>query len=148
MRHNKLKPPPDIISWPAGSTYDLITECCIHAHPVNDYFRIKYDCPYLTFRKTGGFMERIYSVQKTLICDPARLAEHKDELTEDEYERLNKYVSLRNGSGFGFSNSGPYRFYFLQPAFEITEPFCRPGCQSHLYYNLEDIPHYVELTKP
>lgn len=136
----KMRIIPDIISWPAGSTYGLIIECGIHAHPANNHFRTKYECPYLTFRKTGGFMEHIYSVQKTLICEPARLAEHKAELTKDEYERLNKYVNLRNRNGFGFSDSGPYRFYFLQPAFEITEPFCRPGCQSHLYYNLEDIP--------
>ena len=139
----KLQIIPDVISWPANSTYNLILDYQIHAHPDTPGFHTKYDCPLLTFRKKGGEMEYIYAVELTVTGYPDNMDLLQGALTDEQLTRLKSYVDKRNSSGFGFSYETPYIFYILKKYAVITEQFTIPGLQKHTYFRLSDIPHKV-----
>jgi len=56
----------EVISIPAGRTQDII-KYLIHAHPHPSRYK---ESQYLTFRKTGGVMDTLYSVNQELIIKP------------------------------------------------------------------------------
>lgn len=131
---------PDIISWPAGSTYEIVLDTNVHAHPATPGFRTKYDCPFMTFREKGGFMKYLFYVESKVVCDPKDIKSLQHGLSPDEYDRLCRYVKTRDVSDFGFGSNSAYIFYLLKNVADIKQPFARPGVQSHLYYYLEDVP--------
>ena len=138
MKEQSLSP--DVISWPAGSTYEIILETHVHAHPATDGFRTKYSCPFVTFREKGGFMHELFMVASKVVCDPRQIETAQFALPSDDFRRLKQYVEIRGSSEFGFSSDGPYVFYLLNKVGDIKQPFAKPGLQGHTYYYLEDVP--------
>ncbi len=131
---------PEIISWPAGSTYEIILTTQIHAHPATKGFRTKFDCPFITFREKGGAMRHLFALGSKVVCDPRQIETIQYAFSPSEYERLQHYIELRIECGFGFSSDGPYVFYLLERHVDIKQPFIKPGLQGHLYFNLSDLP--------
>ena len=54
-----------IISFPAGKTYEHILHTSVHAHPIKRGFP-KEPTSYVMFRKSGGEMEYLFRVKKTV----------------------------------------------------------------------------------
>ncbi|HHX61624.1 MAG TPA: EVE domain-containing protein [Epulopiscium sp.] len=126
-----------ILSLPASGTYDIITDTFIHAHPATPSYSYK-DTPLITFRKTGGIMETLYTVSKTIEIVPSRADEIID-LDYNEKGNLKKYIE-RRAKGFGFTDDIQYKFYFLSPKYVLNEGFIlSPNHQSQTYYSLEEV---------
>ena len=57
----------EVISLPAAQTMDLIKKYLIHAHP---HPRSYKEAQYMTFRRVGGVMDTLYSVEQELVLKP------------------------------------------------------------------------------
>lgn len=126
-----------VLSLPASGTYELITDTLVHAHPVKPSYNYKYT-DLITFRKKGGVMECVYSVDKIIEINP-----HKElavqELSNIEQERLQKYVDIRANT-FLFKEPTAYRFYLLREKYSFKKPFIlSPNHQGYTYYTMQDI---------
>ena len=128
----------NVISFPASNTYELIQKTLIHAHPIKKGFPNKVT-PYITIRRTGGYMDNIYRVCRTIEIIPDEKSLEKLELTVQERDRLKEYYSIRKES-FDFKTKDTlYRFYFLEIYIQIEPAFqMKPNLQSYKYYSLSD----------
>lgn len=57
----------EVLTIPAGGTIDIIDKHDIHAYP---HPRSYYNSPFVAFRKRGGRIERLYSVQGKIVLNP------------------------------------------------------------------------------
>ncbi|MEC5425887.1 hypothetical protein QGM71_20750 [Virgibacillus sp. C22-A2] len=129
----------EVISIPASRTQDIIKEYLIHAHP---HPRSYKDAQFMTFRKVGGYMDALYSVQHELIIKPRSngFEDQLEYLRDDFKKRLLGYIRERK-HGFGFGEKDEYKFYFLkveQSLDHLPKPIEGNG-QSHTYYTYEEI---------
>ena len=129
----------DVISFPVGETYDLVTKYKIHSHPIKKGFPTNVK-PYITLRQTGGYMRDIYQVVKTIDLFPEKVYLSKQDLSENEINRIENYIKERKTS-YGFSNKEvPYRFYVLKNFQKIEPPMqLIPNPRSYIYYSLKDL---------
>ena len=116
----------NVLSVPAGITYELISETQIHSCP-HDKKKYHYDpTQYITFRNIKGEMDSLYKIDFTLIVKNLKdvikvdrfgennvfkliqkvLKDKKHELSQDELDRLQNYCKT---NPFHDNN----RFYFL-----------------------------------
>lgn len=132
-----------VLSLPASGTYELITDTLVHAHPVKPAYN--YKCTDLiTFRKKGGIMERVYSVDKIIEINPHEEVEVQG-LSNIEQDRLQKYVGIRANT-FLFKEPTPYRFYLLREKYSFKTPFVlSPNHQGYTYYTLQDIARKIGI---
>lgn len=102
----------EIISIPAGQTQDIIKKYLIHAHPHPRNYK---ESQYVTFRKKGGVMDSLYSIQEELVIKP------KSQDTEEQLKYMNNefrnrllgYLYERKHT-FGFEGKELYKFYILK----------------------------------
>lgn len=104
----------EILSVPAGKTFEEITNYHIHACPDTPSYNYR-DPLFITFRqKDGGVMNKLYKIEEILILAPENLSVLKD-ISESDLlykDRLLAYVEDRK-SGHGFKRNDTYRFYIL-----------------------------------
>lgn len=110
----------EILSVPAGKTFNEITNHHIHACPLSYNYR---DSLFITFRQKGGIMDKLYKIEHILELDPSNHSIHQ--IVRDRglpYEqRLLSYLKDRI-AGYGFTHDEQYRFYILSEEEYISLP--------------------------
>ncbi|MEK5185289.1 hypothetical protein [Solibacillus sp. FSL W7-1324] len=131
----------EVISLPAAQTMDLIKKYLIHAHP---HPRTYKEAQYMTFRKVGGVMDTLYSIENELVLKPEEqnIYEQISFLNTDIKERLRGYINERKYT-FGFGEKEDYKFYILKIEKNLNHlPIPKEGnMQSHTYYTYNEITH-------
>lgn len=133
----------DVISIPAGETSELIKKYSVHSCPNRYHYKRK---PlFLTFRKTGGFMERLYKNEDVIILDP-RSPSLKKEIRGYPYaKRLLGYIEAGFQKKNFFNNDkdkGKWRFYILSESNQIelkARPKPSSPLRGHTYFTLSSI---------
>ncbi|PUB09926.1 hypothetical protein [Paenisporosarcina sp. OV554] len=129
----------EVISIPAAKTLDIIKKYLIHAHPHPRKYK---ESQYVAFRKTGGVMDTLYSVQQELVIKPEaqNTEEQLIDLDSDIKERVLGYIHERKHT-FRFGEKEEYKFYILikeQDLQHMPRPI-EGNRQSHTYYSFEEI---------
>jgi hypothetical protein len=129
----------EVISLPAGQTQDIIKKYLVHAHP---HPRPYKEAEFMTFRKIGGVMDTLYSVENDFVLKPEdqNIEEQISYLNTDKKEHLLKYIHERKHT-FGFGEKEEYKFYILKIEQELNH-LPKPKdtkLQSHTYYTIEEI---------
>lgn len=126
-----------VLSLPASGTYELITDTLVHAHPVKSSYNYKHT-DLITFRKKGGVMEGVYSVDKIIEINPNEELNVQG-LSAIEEQRIKKYIEIRANT-FLFKEPTAYKFYLLREKYTFTKPFVLlPNHQGYTYYTIQDI---------
>jgi len=132
-----------ILSIPASGTFELIKKCLIHAFP----HPRSYDYTGLvTFRRTGGYMDGLYSVKKTIEIDFSKenWKEQLNRLSENERRCMQEYIHGREVD-FGFKKSC-YMFWLLKKEEVLLhEPRPPQNYNSHVYFDYDEISSGKEL---
>ncbi len=133
----------EILSVPAGKTFEEITEYHIHACPDTPSYNYK-DSLFIAFRqKGGGVMDKLYKVEDTLVLPPHNLSV-LDDISKGNLpykKRLLEYMDTRK-KGHGFKKNDTYRFYILAEDEHILLPhFPRPEKNNAggWYYTLSEM---------
>lgn len=125
-----------VLSIPAGGTFELIKKYGVHAFPNPR----SYDYTgYVTFRKKGGIMENLYSVQKTIIINlKENWLGELSRLDENIASRIKSYITERK-EDFGF-NKPEFMFWILQREEKLLhEPRPVQIYNNHVYFSYEEI---------
>ncbi len=126
-----------VLSIPAGGTIDLIKRYSIHAFP----HPRSYDYSGLvTFRRSGGFMDCLYSVQQKIIID------FKDDNWEAGINFTDEAISARIKGyienrvwGFGFERP-IFMFWVLNVEDDLKhEPRPIHNYNNHVYFEYDEI---------
>lgn len=109
----------EVLSVPAGETFDIIKKYNIHACPSS----YSYKSPiFITFRnKGGGNMETLYKIEGILLLDPHDFS-YKTILESSALsysKRLLDYIEERK-SNWKFEKLEDYRFYILSETEQIA----------------------------
>ncbi|WP_048718554.1 hypothetical protein [Bacillus sp. MB2021] len=133
----------EILSVPAGKTFEVITNYHIHACPDTPSYNYR-DPLFITFRqKGGGVMNKLYKIEDILILAPENLSVLKD-ISESDFlykERLLAYIQERK-SGHGFKRNDTYRFYILSENDHISlshNPRPEKNNAGGWYYTLSEM---------
>ncbi|MED4732194.1 hypothetical protein P9597_29555 [Aneurinibacillus migulanus] len=133
----------EILSVPAGKTFEEITKYHIHACPDTPSYNYR-DPLFITFRqKGGGVMNKLYKIEDILILAPENLSVLKD-ISESDLlykNRLLAYVEERK-KGHGFKKNDTYRFYILSQNDHITlshNPRPEKNNAGGWYYTLSEM---------
>lgn len=125
----------EVLTIPASGTIDIIYKHGIHAYP---HPRSYYDSPFVAFRKKGGVVETLYSVQEKVVLDPnsSDLQIEVSHLSADEQERLLTYIIERKRSYFGFEKpEQSYMFWVLKKEEELQhKPQLINNTAGHIYF--------------
>jgi 5-methylcytosine-specific restriction protein A len=128
----------EVISIPASGTIDIIYKYAIHAHPIQDKgYNYKFS-RYYTFRGEHGVMEKLFSLEKSIILNVDEMSSlDSEEISKEHKERLINYIKARNES-FGFDNK-PYKFYILKEECELKNKPTLPKRNNHSYFTLSEL---------
>lgn len=108
----------EVLSIPAGSTFDLINEYHIHACPNTSKYSYK-DALFITFRNSGGGeMSKLYKIKNVFCFSPnneAQLMSLSEQIVTDgdDIDRLLQYIEKRKEGKLKFEKADEYRFYIL-----------------------------------
>lgn len=128
----------EVISIPASGTIDLIYKYGVHAHPVKDKGYNYKSSKYYTFRKEHGVMEKIFSLETTIVLNvKEELLEDFQGISSNQLERLKKYINERKEI-FGF-NYPEYKFYLLKEEFELENKPALPKRNNHSYFTIDEL---------
>ena len=120
-----------IISFPAGKTYEHILHTSVHAHPIKRGFP-KEPTSYVMFRKSGGEMEYLFRVKKTVdfyIQDLLSGTVSLSGIDNAELEQIKTYVLERK---------------LLEKAGILSPPLVRtPNIQGYCFYKQEDVIYHI-----
>ena len=124
-----------IISFPAGKTYEHILHTSVHAHPIKRGFP-KEPTSYVMFRKSGGEMEYLFRVKKTVdfyIQDLLSGTVSLSGIDNAELEQIKTYVLERKDL-----------FGLLEKAGILSPPLVRtPNIQGYCFYKQEDVIYHI-----
>lgn len=113
----------EVLSVPAGKTFEEITKYHIHACPDTSSYNYR-DPLFITFRqKGGGVMNKLYKIEDIMVLPPENLSVLND-ISESNLPyklRLLAYVKERK-AGHGFKSNDTYRFYILSENEHISLP--------------------------
>lgn len=128
----------EVISIPVAGTIDIIYKYGIHAHPVKEKGYNYKSSKYYTFRREKGIMEKVFSLEKSIILNPNEILKlDLVMISKEEKERIISYIDSRKNK-FGF-DSEVYKFYFLKEEFELENRPSLPKMQSHIYFTLNEL---------
>lgn len=133
MKYNK-----EVISIPASGTIDIIYKYSVHAHPNKEKGYNYKSSKYYTFRRKHGVMEKLFSLEKSIVININDLSEIEDiDLSNVDKKRVINYIKDRKNT-FGF-NHKLYKFYLLKQEFELIDKPSLPNVSSHCYYKLYEL---------
>ena len=128
-----------VMTFPINGTEEIIYKYKIHAHPVKRGYPTQIT-PFIAFRFNGGIIEKIYKLIQVKECSPSNIDVLKDQLTNEEFQNLSKYVQERYETfGFGEANV-KYRFYFLED-YKVLHPrfVMRKNNQNAKVYSVDEL---------
>lgn len=129
----------DVISIPASGTIDLIYKYGIHAHPDTQPYKYR-NTNYITFRKTGGVMEKLFTVQDIIIIKPDNIEEiNKLNLDENTKDKLLGYIEERKNTFTFGTRDKPYKFYILKFEKELNHKPKKPRQNNQCYFTLDEL---------
>jgi len=126
-----------VLSIPASGTIHSVTKYLIHSFP---YPRTYDFSGYVTFRRKGGVMDKLYSVLSTVIVDfdNSNWSEIIRNIDGNEGDRISQYIDERS-SHFGFENT-KYMFWILKEEKILQhEPRTIQNYNSHVYISYNDL---------
>ncbi len=133
----------EILSVPAGKTFEEITKYHIHACPDTPSYNYR-DPLFITFRqKGGGVMDKLYKIEDILVLAPENISVLTD-ISESDIsykDRLLAYINDRK-AGHGFRSNDTYRFYILSEHEHIAlshNPRPEKNNTGSRYYTLSEI---------
>lgn len=136
----------EVLSIPAGTSYDLIKKYQIHACPDSYTYR---DSEFVTFRSyDNGIMEfisnlstaKIFCLVSLDIENLENILKEKYNITHDEYSRLKNYIEDRKR--VYTHHEEKLRFYIFDKFKLINlnhKPRLSKNIQPHIYFDLEDL---------
>lgn len=133
----------EILSVPAGKTFEEINKHHIHACPNTPPYNYR-DPLFIAFRqKGGGVMDKLYKIDDIFVLSPENTSVLKViEETDLSYkERLLAYIADRK-IGHGFKKNDMYRFYVLSEAEHISlhhHPHPQVNNSGGWYYTLTEM---------
>lgn len=133
----------EILSVPAGKTFEEITNYHIHACPDTTSYNYR-DPLFIAFRqKGGGVMDKLYKIEDILVLPPENLSVLND-ISKGGLpykQRLLAYINERK-KGHGFKRNDTYRFYILAESEHISLPHCphpEKNNSGGWYYTLSEM---------
>lgn len=128
-----------VISIPASGTIELIYKYQIHAHPDKAGYGYK-NTQYYTFRKSGGIMEKLYTLDNVVTIDPYNTSELETyDIDVESKQRILKYINERIDS-YKFENKDTkYKFYILNYNSDLNHKPRKPGQNNHCYISIDEI---------
>lgn len=141
----------EILSVPAGKTFDVITKYHIHACPDTASYNYR-DPLFITFRqRKGGVMDKLYKIKDVVILAPENKSVLKDlaDSTEEYKERLLQYIEDRK-NGHGFKSNDTYKFYILSEEEHISlehRPKPEKNNAGGWYYTLTEMLSGKEVVR-
>ncbi|QKS73057.1 hypothetical protein FLK61_41440 [Paenalkalicoccus suaedae] len=133
----------EVLSVPAGKTFEEITNYHIHACPDRSPYNYR-DPLFIAFRqKNGGVMDKLYKIEDILILPPKNQSVLKDisDGSLSYKQRLLTYIDERN-KGHGFKKHDIYRFYILSEREHISLQHCPKPEKNNSggwYYTLSEV---------
>ena len=132
----------EVISIPAGKTFDLVKEFGVYICPNTRDYNYK-NTLYMTFRRSGGIMETLYPVKALYVlrCDEAEL--NQLEMQESHRQAILSYLKAA-GKNHPEKSSG-MRVYILDQGQSIQLPqgtkpqITTQGMSKYCYYSLADM---------
>lgn len=95
----------------------------------------------MTFRRKGGYMDTLYSVQFEIVLehgDP-ELENKVNYLESETKNRLLGYIYERRNK-FGFAKKEEFKFYILKEEKQLEHlPTPKETLQGHTYYTFDEI---------
>lgn len=139
MKKNNLPYEREVISIPASGTINLIYKYRIHAHPnIGKKYPYK-KAVYYAFREAGGWMRKLFSLEKTIKLNPQNIDEINNITFNYEIkERLQGYINDRNNS-FKFLDDCEYKFYILGKSLELPKAVSLPRQNNQAYFTISEI---------
>lgn len=136
----------EVLSIPAGDSYNFINKYKIHACP--DYYTYRYS-EFVTFRSyDNGIMEfisnlstaKIFCLASLDIENLENILKEKYNITHDEYSRLKNYIEDRKRVYTHHEEN--LRFYIFEKSkllYLNHKPRLFKNIQGHTYFDLEDL---------
>jgi len=132
----------EVLSIPAGDSYQFIYRYGVHAFPVYNHNkdgqktrkRSYRSSRFVTFRETGGLMTKLYTLQDTVILNPRKPLELRK--IDPKYRaRISNYINDR-ATNWRFSYDEEYQFFLLEFAYSVTKKLPR-NLQGHTYLTFD-----------
>ncbi len=136
----------EVLSVPSNSSYYCIETTSIHACP--DSYSYK-STQYITFRKHGGIMERVYKIDEIVILNPHD-SEQLSRLSPKYKNRIRLYMDCRERELPFESKDYDRRFYILSETNQIElahKPHMRKNSQGHCYFTLAELTSGKEIVE-
>lgn len=130
----------EVISIPASGTIDIIYKYRVHAHPDKSKGYNYKDALYYTFRKKGGVMEKLFTLDSVVSLNPYKPSDIDIHIKSyDKRKRVLAYIEERMAD-FGFDHLDTnYKFYILKQEINLSKYPKRPGQNNHCYFTLHEI---------
>lgn len=130
----------EVISIPASGTTDIIYKYKVHAHPDKSTGYNYKEALYYTFRKKGGVMEKLFTLDFIVSLDPYDPSDIDVHIQNtDKKQRVLDYIEERMAS-FGFDHLDTnYKFYILKEEIDLPHYPKRPRQNNHCYFTLREI---------
>lgn len=146
----------EVLSIPAGKSYDLIKRYNIHACPESKDYTYK-DSEFVTFRSAGGgVMEFIFDLSKAKVFplesldieNSENFLKEKYNITFEEYLRLKDYIKARKKVYTHHEEN--LRFYIFDKSnisYLNHQPRLEKNIQGHTYFDLEELISGQEIVQ-
>jgi hypothetical protein len=125
----------EILSVPAGNTFNIIEATNVHACPNRRGYNYKITS-YITFRKPEGIMESIYLIEDIIILNPFN-KESIEAITPKYKKQVSSYIRERL-QGIGFDDED-YRFYILSDKEELPHAPFRENVLNQRYFTFDEL---------
>lgn len=138
-----------VLSFPAGKTYELITNTLIHAHPIKRGYP-KNVCRLINFRANGGYIEAVYEVVDFIEGSPTDVLNSLGRFNQDVQNRLKQYIETRKATyGFASEDKYDYRFYIMTLYSYINPPYQQiPNYLTYTYMSQEQLSANIKKFDP
>lgn len=139
----------EVISIPLGNSgsYKQLLRYRIHAHPDKKGYGYKR-ARYYAFRKSGGFMESLYTLDRIIRLRPYN--PDLDSITDPVLrQRVADYIRDRLKSYEFRQRDMDYLFYILTLFRNLPhKPKIKPNPQNHRYFELEELLGGKKIVRP
>ena len=141
---NAMEANAQVLSVPAGLSYDLVLEHLIYSCPD----RFHYDTTHLiTFRTAEGHMEKIFRIDEVHRLNPLDIDATYD-VAPDRMARVRGYISVARNRSI-LTESGSYRFYFVTEERDLPHlPETAERANGPIYFTAAELMRGTRIVCP